>query len=133
MSEHPITKIYFVWNADKSLKGAVLGMIEVMRGIDSCSLCDITYNGLTPKPEWINYKAKLESQHQVDITEYYRNKLPDTLAGFIRGKFPAIIGERADGALLRLLSPSAIDECAGDLDQFMEVLDAELDYQATEQ
>ncbi len=132
MSDNPIIRIYFVWNAEKSLKGAVLGMIEIMRGIDSCSLCDITYNGLTPKPEWINYKAQLTNLHELEIVEYYRNKLPDRLADFIRDNFPVIVGERADGTLLRLLSPSAIDECAGDLGQFMDILDAELEYQATD-
>ena len=115
-------EIYFIWNAEKNLKGKFLGLWDMIRGIHSCTLCGIAYDGRTPKSKWDAYKAELKSSHNITAIEYYKNKLPDGFEQLIKDDFPSVIGLDSDKNLSMLLSGQTISQCKGDIEKFIMLL-----------
>ena len=115
--------VYFIWNAERNLKGAFLGLYDLIKGIHSCSLCEIAYDGRKPKARWDSYKAELKSNHNIKAIEYYKNQLPEEVESIIKNEFPSVIGRDLDQTLTVLLDGKTISQYQGDIGKFIALLD----------
>lgn len=123
-----IERIYFVWNADFSLKGGIRALSDVLQQQHSCSLCEIAYHTITQKSGWKAYKKSLG----VPCQEPCRNQLNRALVAAAGGKFPAVLAKTTDNAVV-LLNNDDIDSCDGSLEKFKIKLDSKLaQYELTE-
>lgn len=116
-----IERIYFVWNADFSLKGGIQALSDVLQQQHSCTLCDIAYHRITQKSGWKAYKKSLGIPYQ----EPCRNQLNSALIEAAHGKFPAVLAKTSTGAIV-LLDSESIDSCDGSLEQFKVKLNLKL-------
>lgn len=114
--------IYFIWDAEKTIKGRIIDLIDGIKNTHSCSLCCIAYGRLRPKPKWISYKAELKSKHKVLPVQYYINQLPDELAKIVNNDFPSVVGLDPDKNLSILMDGKTIKQCGGDLDKFIAMM-----------
>ena len=115
--------LYFIWNAERNLKGALLGLYDIIKGIHSCSLCEIAYDCRKPKAKWDSYKAGLKSNHNITTIEYYKNQLPEEFETIIKNDFPSVVGRDSNQTLSILLGGKTITQCHGDINQFITLLD----------
>lgn len=116
-----VDALYFIWNADWSLGGAVQAAADFVRGVESCALCDIAYSGVKEKGAWKDCKASIP----VPIETLFRNELAARLEAAAGDAFPVVLAERG-GTLERIMSPADIEACKGDVDAFKAALTAAL-------
>lgn len=121
-----ISTLYFVWNADWSLAGAVRAASDFVRGVESCALCEIVYDGVREKREWKACKSSIP----VPIETMCRNKLPEPHSRAAGNEFPVVLA-MIDGECVNLLGKSEIESCRGDVDKFKGLLLSKLGGDAT--
>ena len=112
-----IERLYLVWNAELSLTGGLAYVAGRLRGKDECALCEITYNGLTEKPEFKQCKRDIG----LPFEGVYRNRMDAEQAAVAADDFPCVLGKKPTG-LVKLLGRTEIESCAGDLDLFADRL-----------
>jgi len=112
-----IETLYFVWNADWSIKGALQAATDFVRGVESCALCDIAYDGARKKTAWKECHASIP----VPIETVYRNKLDDRLAVVAGDEFPVVLAT-IGGNPFKLLDKSEIESCNASVDAFKALL-----------
>ena len=115
--------LYFIWNAERNLKGVFLALYDIIKGIHTCTLCVIAYDGRKPKAKWDSYKAGLKSNHNITTIEYYKNQLPEEFETIIKNDFPSVVGRDSNQTLSILLGGKTITQCHGDINQFITLLD----------
>lgn len=118
---HQVEKLYFVWNADWSLAGAVQAIQEWLTQTSTCTLCDIAYAGIRPKAEWRRCQAAIP----VPVETLCRNQLSPALQAASGDGFPVVIAQTSQG-LMRVLGQEAIAACEGDVERFRVALEAAL-------
>lgn len=112
-----IERLYYVWNADFSVKGAFKAAADFVRGVEDCALCEIAYNGIRQKPEWKQCQESLS----VPIEALCRNQLDDRLVEAANGEFPIVLAE-VNGRIVKLMGAEQITRCQGDVGRFKEAL-----------
>lgn len=112
-----IERIYYVWNADFSVKGALKAAADFVRGVEECALCEIAYSGVRQKPEWKQCQESLD----VPIEAMCRNQLDDRLAEAADGEFPVVLAE-VGGRVVKLMGSERIASCQGDVGRFKQAL-----------
>ncbi|NEO83174.1 MAG: hypothetical protein F6J87_02770 [Spirulina sp. SIO3F2] len=118
---HQVEKLYFVWNADWSLAGAMQAIQEWLTQTSTCALCEIAYAGIRPKAEWQQCQAAIP----VPVEILCRNQLSPALQAASGDAFPVVIAQTAQGLIL-VLEREAIAACEGDVERFRVALEAAL-------
>lgn len=113
-----IDALYFVWNADWSIGGALQATADFIRGVESCALCEIAYAGVKEKSGWKDCKASIP----VPIETLCRNQLDDRLRAAAGDAFPVVLAERGDRVDV-IMGPDAIEACQGDVEAFKAALE----------
>ena len=112
-----IERLYLVWNAELSFTCGLAYVASRLRGMDECALCEITYDGLTEKPEFKQCKQDIG----LPFEGVYRNRMDAEQAARAAGDFPCVLARTPTG-LVKLLGGAEIESCAGDLDLFSDRL-----------
>ena len=100
-----IERLYYVWNADFSVKGAVKAAADFIRGVEECALCEIAYDGIRQKPTWKQCQESLP----VPIETRCRNQLDEPLAHAAGGEYPVVLA-LVNGRIIKLLGSSDIEQ-----------------------
>ena len=116
-----IDQLYFIWNADWSIRGAIDAARDFVKGVESCALCEIAYSGVVQKSEWKECNASIPAP----VTILYKNKVPEPLLRVADGMFPVVIVE-TDGTLRRLLEKDDIEACQGSVNAFKTILEQKI-------
>lgn len=112
-----IERIFLVWNADLSLRGALSYVAQQLSGSEECALCALTYDGLNEKREWKACKRDAG----VPFEGVYKNRLTADQRAVVGDDIPCVLAHGPSG-LIKLLGREAIESAAGDLDRFVELL-----------
>lgn len=112
-----IERLYLVWNAELSLAGGLAYVANRLRGKDECALCELTYGGITEKPEFKQCKRDIG----LPFEGVYRNRLDSDQAAVAADDFPCVLAKTSTG-LVKLLGRTEIETCNGDLDLFADRL-----------
>lgn len=112
-----IERLYLVWNAELSLMGGLAYVANRLRGVDDCALCELTYNGLTEKPQFKQCKQDIG----LPFEGVYRNRMDSEQAAVAGDDFPCVLAKTPKG-LIKLLGRNEIESCDGDLDRFTDLL-----------
>lgn len=117
-----IESLYFIWNADWSIGGALQAGRDFVRGVESCALCDIAYQGVRQKSDWKACKAEIS----VPIQTLYKNQAEPELINAAQNRFPVVIAQSSAG-LVKLLDKEEIEACHGDVQSFKQKLTRSMD------
>ena len=112
-----IERLYLVWNAELSLTGGLAYVANRLRGKEECALCELTYDGLTEKPEF----KQCQRDIGLPFEGVYRNRMDAEQAAAPDDDFPCVLAKTPTG-LVKLLGSSEIESCSGDLDIFADRL-----------
>ena len=111
-----VRELIGVYDADGTLMGEVRYWIGARLGRTHCALCDITHGTFAERTDW----RQCRDQLGVDFRTFHRNDAPaDVLEA---GGEPAFVVARTDHGLVRLMGPSELAACGGDVEQFREAL-----------
>ncbi len=108
-SEKQIDAIVLVYNADWSLRGGAEYLLELVRGSESCALCDITHKTVFTKPQWKACSADLGAPVEL----LYRNQLDRELKEIIQDDYPAVVARMRQG-YVKLLGREELEACDGE-------------------
>ncbi|MGB0437487.1 MAG: hypothetical protein ACPGIJ_11020 [Mycobacterium sp.] len=112
-----IERLYLIWNAELSLTGGLAYVANRLRGKDECALCELTYAGITEKPEFKQCKQDIG----LPFEGVYRNRMDVEQAAVAADDFPCVLARTPTG-LIKLLGRAEIETCDGDLDLFADRL-----------
>ena len=114
-----IVRLIGVYNADGGIVGEVRYVIGHLLGTAECALCDITHSPIRRKPQWDAMVKGLE----VPFSVLHRNEVGDELSQRMEGiALPCVVGERANGDIIALMSPDVLAECGGSVEAFAAAL-----------
>lgn len=113
-----IDGLYFVWNSDWSIGGVLKAAADFVRGVESCSLCEIAYSGVREKSEWKECKAAIP----VPLVVLFRNRLDDRLAAVAGDAFPVVLAEVGQRIVIAM-DAASIEACRGDVATFKAALE----------
>ncbi len=117
-----IERLYLAWNAELSLTGGLAYVANRLRGKDECALCELTYDGISEKPEFKQCKRDIG----LPFEGVYRNRMDSEQAAAAADDFPCVLARTSTG-LVKLLSRTEIESCNGDLDLFTDRLREAID------
>ena len=116
-SARTVESIVLVYNADWSLRGGVEYLGELLRGTNSCALCDITHTTVFEKSRWKSCSANLG----VPVEVLYRNQLDAGLTEAVNGDYPAVLA-RTDQGYVKLLGRAQLESCDKDPEKLFDLL-----------
>lgn len=129
-SQPPVVRrLVGVYDADGTLRGEVAYFVGARLGRAHCSLCDITHGLVRRRADW----QQLCGELGVPFDTFHRDDQPDEVRRATGGRVPVVVAitsdeasTGADGRVVVLLDPEALDRCAGSVDRFADALTAAL-------
>lgn len=109
MTSSRVVRFVGVYNADGSFVGEVSYFVGARFGLAHCSLCTITHGLLSERRDWQACRAQLP----VPFVTFHRDDQPDAVRAALDGTAPAVVAEVEGGAVVVLLGPGHLEDCAG--------------------
>jgi hypothetical protein len=103
-----------VYDADGGLRGELRYAAGHLLGRLHCGLCDITNSPLRKKASWDAMAASLG----VPFALLHRNEQPEDVAAATGTLLPSVIAKLVTGELVRVFTPSELDNMGGEVDTF---------------
>lgn len=116
-----MTALVGVYDADGTLGGEIRYWLGARIGLAHCSLCDVTHGLFTERSEWRDWRASLD----VPFELFHRDDMPTDVA-MATSVLPVVVARTAEG-IETLLGATELDQCEGDLRQFVDALRAAVD------
>jgi hypothetical protein len=112
-----VVRLIGVYDADHTMRGELRYWVGARLGRAHCALCDVTHGVLRARRTWKEYRAGLP----VPFDTYHRDDQPHATRAL--GSAPFVAAETTTG-LEMLLTPDALDACAGSLDALVSAIEA---------
>jgi hypothetical protein len=112
MSEkQPISRLYFVYNADSGTLAAIVDSAKKLLSINGCPLCSLTHSLLGERTEWKTCRDTIG----VAVDYVHRDELTTAMKATLGNeKLPCVLAESRDNLVL-LLTADTIQRCNGSL------------------
>jgi hypothetical protein len=114
-----VVRLVGVYNAEGTVLGEVSYWIGARFGRAHCSLCDITHGVFTERADWRACRATLP----LPFVTFHLDDQPPSVRAALQGAAPAVVAELADGAVVLLLGPAALDACAASPARLVEAIE----------
>ena len=111
-----------VYNANGGVLGELSYVIGKLRGTTHCSLCDISHGrSVRQRKEWNTALRELP----LSLETVHLNEMDTATARVADGSSPVVVYLDGDHDRI-LLTPADLDSCAGQVDEFLELITARL-------
>lgn len=117
-----IDRVILVFDADSGVLATLVDVVKKLSGREDCSLCELTYSALGPRPTWRACVARLP----VVVEERHRDQIPPEW-GLSRGMLPCVLGQSGEQRPTVLVSREALAACGGRLEALEDKLRAALE------
>tara|TARA_B100001250_G_C19386677_1_gene608678 strand:- start:94 stop:474 length:381 start_codon:yes stop_codon:yes gene_type:complete len=117
MINNKLLTIYCIYDANGSIAGEFSYLIRKLFFGFKCSMCDITHNTFTEKPNW---RSKV-SETGFNIKALHLDEQTNELSNFSIGKTPCVIGKNGDEYKL-IFDNNDLGKFKGDTEYFFKEL-----------
>ena len=124
MARSQVLEIVAVYDSDTTWMTRLYAMLGRQTFDHPCALSQLTTHHGHARQDWIVYV----DQSQVPIRCYTKNMMDVNLYYVVRSQTPCVVARCTHHQNIMLLDPSALRQCAGDIQQFKFALYAAIDH-----